>query len=109
METIKLKNTDITISELGEERTFISGTKNWRIDWAEIFGQRFEVGDTVKWIDEDAVGREKRVYKGKIEWLIVTADGEVEISTDMPTIGRLDVDSVSMIKKAKINLVKSNK
>lgn len=100
MNTIQPKNPNIKISELGEMNTFVSGNKNWRIQFAELNGNRFEVGTTVKWIDEDARGREKRVYKGKIEWLIIIDDGCVEVSTDMP-LGRLPVDELEFIKKAK--------
>ena len=97
---MKPNNTKITISDLGEQNTFVSGNKNWRIEWAEINGKRFEVGDTVKWIDTEAKGREKKVYKGKIEWLIIIDDGCVEVSTDMP-LGRLPVDEIELIKKGK--------
>lgn len=100
MKLIKPKNPKSTISELGEERTFVSGNKNYRIDWAEINGVRFEAGDIVKWIDEDAKGREKRVYKGKIEWLIIVDNGSVEVAINGP-IGRLYVDDIEMIKKAR--------
>lgn len=93
-------NSKITISELGQENTFVSGNKNWRIDWADFEGNRFEAGVTVKWIDPDARGKEKRVYKGKIEWLIIIDDGSVQMATDMP-LGRLDVDEVEFIKAAK--------
>ncbi len=103
MENIKPKNSKITISKLGEENIFVSGNKNWRVDWAEINGVRFEVGDTVKWIDEEAqmsYKRQKSVFKGKIEWIIIIDNGNVEIAADMP-LGRLPIDEVEMIKKAR--------
>jgi len=98
---MKPSNTNITISELGMERTFVSGNKNWRIDWADFNGNRFEVGTTIKWIDPDAYGKQKRVYKGKIEWLIIIDDGSVQIAIDNNETGRLDVDQVEFIKAAK--------
>jgi hypothetical protein len=94
-------NPNITISELGQERTFVSGNKNWRIDWADLNGNRFEVGTSVKWEDPDAYGKQKRIYKGKIEWLIIIDDGSVQMSIDNNEIGRLDVDQVEFIKAAK--------
>jgi hypothetical protein len=100
---MKPKNPNITISELGIENTFVSGNKNWRIDYADFNGNRFEVGTTIKWVDPDARGKEKRVFKGKIEWLIIIDDGSVQIAIDNMNIGRLDVDEVEFIKAAKKN------
>jgi hypothetical protein len=100
---MKPKNSDITISELGIENTFVSGNKNWRIDYADFNGKRFEVGTTIRWVDPDARGKEKRVYRGKIEWLIIIDDGSVQIATDIMALGRLDVDQVEFIKAAKKN------
>lgn len=100
---MKPKNPNITISELGVERTFVSGNKNWRIDYADFNGNRFEVGTSIKWIDKDARGKEKRVFKGKIEWLIIIDDGTVDIAIDHPEIGRLELESVEFIKAAKKN------
>jgi len=94
-------NPNITISELGQERTFVSGNKNWRIDWADLNGNRFEEGVTVKWVAPDAYGKQKSVYKGKIDWLIIIDDGSVQMSIDNNEIGRLDVDQVEFIKAAK--------
>jgi len=96
---MKPSNPNITISELGQENTFVSGNKNWRIDWADYKGKRFEVGVTVKWRDPDAKRGEQKVYVGKIEWLIIIDGGEVQMATDMP-LGRLDVDQVVFVKKA---------
>ena len=92
-------NPNITISELGQENTFVSGNKNWRIDWAKYKGKVFEKGVTVKWRDPDAQRGEQKVYEGKIEWLIIIDDGSVQMATDMP-LGRLDVDQVTFVKKA---------
>lgn len=96
------KNPNITISELGQENTFVSGNKNWRIDWADYKGKRFEQGVTVNWTDPDAKGKRgvQKVYVGKIEWLIIIDNGDVQVATDMP-LGRLDVDQIKFVKKAK--------
>jgi len=95
---MKPKNPNITISELGEQNTFVSGNKNWRIEWADYKGKRFEKGVTVKWFDTEARGKEQKEYIGKIEWLIIIDDGSVQVATDMP-LGRLDVDQI--VHKAK--------
>ena len=91
------KNPHITISPLGEERKFVSGNKYWLLDWAELSGNRFEIGDTVSWRDLD----EGKAFKGKIEWICIIDDGYVQISIDNPNIGRIDLDEVVMIKKGK--------
>jgi len=92
---VQSKNPHITISPLGEERKFVSGNKYWLLDWAKLNGKRFEIGDTVSWRDND----ERKIYKGKIEWICIIDDGYVEISIDNPNIGRIDLDEVVMIKK----------
>ena len=102
MQDIKPKNPKIKISELGEEKTFVSGNKNYRLEWAQNKKVRFEVGDTVKWFDKDAKSGEKRIYEGKIKWLIIVDNGSVEVATDMP-LGRLDLEEIKLIKKAKKN------
>ena len=87
---MKLKNENIKISELGEERTFLSGTKNWRIEWAELFEERFSVGDTVSFFDED----NHETYIGIINWMIVTEKGGVEVSIADTPLGRIDLESI---------------
>lgn len=87
------KNTKIKISELGEQRSFVSGNKYHFIEWAEFKGVTFKEGVMVKWKCPD----EKITYKGKIQWLIILDNGDVQISIDAP-IGRLDLDEVSLIK-----------
>lgn len=90
---LKLKNEDITIGKLGEERTFISGTKNWRIEWAELDGERYEVGTNVSFIDED----DNKEFIGHIEWMIVTADGEVQVSIADTTLGRVNLEDLQIL------------
>lgn len=87
---MKLKNEDIQIGELGEERTFVSGTKNWRIEWAELFEEKFEVGDKVSYFDEDS----EETFVGIIDWMIVTETGDVEVSIADTALGRVDLDSL---------------
>ena len=87
---MKLKNKNIKISKLGEEKTFVSGTKNWRIEWAELFEERFSVGDKVSFFDED----DHKDYFGVIDWMIVTEQGEVEVSIADTPLGRIDLESI---------------
>jgi len=91
---MNLKNENIKISELGEENTFVSGTKNWRIEWAEVHGQRFEIGTKVKFFDED----DQKEYIGVIDWIIATEDGYVEASLADTPLGRIDVESLNWAK-----------
>ena len=90
---MKLKNKNIKISELREERTFVSGTKNWRIEWAELFKKRFKVGDKVSFFDEDA----HEDYFGVIDWMIVTEQGNVEVSISDTPLGRIDLESIEHV------------
>lgn len=96
---MKPNNTDIKISELGEENTFVSGTKNWRIDYADFEGNRFEKGVRVSWGDPDTGKR----YRGVIEWLIIY-DGKVDVSIDNPHLGRLNLEELEYLGKVKNKL-----
>lgn len=91
---IKLKNENTKISELGEERTFVSGTKNWRIKWAEIFEDRFSVGDSVSYYDEDS----QDTFISTIDWMIVTEQGNVEVSLADTPLGRVDLEDLQHFK-----------
>ena len=93
---VQPKNPNIVISPLGEQRTFVSGTKNWRIDWAILNKQRFDIGDVVSWKCLDDI----KSYKGKIDWMIIVEDGNVEVSIDNPNVGRLPLDELILRKKA---------
>ena len=90
MTIIKLKNENIKIAELGEERTFVSGTKNWRIEWAELFEETFKVGDRVSYFDEDS----EETFIGKIDYIIVTENGNVEVSIADTALGRVDLEDL---------------
>jgi hypothetical protein len=85
---------DIQIGELGEERTFVSGTKHWRIEWAEIFGERFEVGHKVSFFDED----DNETFIGIIDWMIVTEQGDVEVSIANTPLYRVDLESIKHVR-----------
>ena len=89
---MELKNKNITIGELGEERKFVSGTKNWRIDFAELNGNRFEKGVKVKFDDLD----DDEEYIGLVNWIIVTEQGDVEVSFDAP-LGRVDLEDLEIV------------
>ena len=90
------KNTDIKISELGKQREFVSGNKYWLIEWAEIFGQRFQKGTKVKWTDPD----ENKTYTALIEWMIIIYDGDVQVSLADTLLGRIPLDELKLIKSA---------
>lgn len=90
---MKLKNKNIKISELGEERTFVSGTKNWRINWAELHENLFKVGTKVSFYDWD----DNKEYRGLIEWIIVTEQGDVEVSISDTPLGRIDLDLLELV------------
>lgn len=92
------KNPLITIGELQEERTFVSGNKNWRTDFAKYKGKRFEVGATVSWTYRER-GEKTEKFVGKIEWIILVDDGSVEVAIDNDSIGRLNVEEIKFIKK----------
>ena len=87
---MKLKNENIKIAELGEERAFVSGTKNWRIEWAELFEETFKVGDKVSYFDEDS----EETFIGTIDYIIVTGTGNVEVSIADTALGRVDLDDL---------------
>ena len=91
---MKLKNGDIQIGELGDERTFVSGTKNWRIKWATLFEEKFEVGDKVSYFDEDS----REMFIGLIDWMIVTETGSVEVSISDTALGRVDLEDLQHFK-----------
>jgi len=93
------KNTEIKISELGDESKFVCGYKKWQLEFADYRGNRFEPGVTVSWTDKD----ERKAYKGKIEWIILVDTGEVEVSIDNDELGRLPLDELRLIKKAPRN------
>jgi len=90
---MKLKNEDIQIGELGEERTFVSGTKNWRIEWAELFEETFKVGDRVSYFDEDS----EETFIGAIDWMIVTEQGDAQVSISDIPLGRVDLESIEHV------------
>jgi len=92
--SIKLKNTNIKISELGEEHTFVSGNKNWSLAWAKFEENLFRAGTKVEWESPDYGD----YYKGVIEYIIVVDNGNVEVSIDHPFLGRLDLDELIFIK-----------
>jgi hypothetical protein len=91
---MKPKNENITTSELGEEKTFVSGHKNWRIQWAEIFEERFSVGDKVAFFDED----DHKTFIGNIDWMIITETGDVEVSIADTPLGRIDLELLEHVK-----------
>ena len=95
--SIKPKNPNVTISELGEKRTFVSGTDNYRIEWAKLNGSTFKVGSRVRWINPETGNG----VRGTIEWLIIIDDndgGEVEVSTNHKFWGRVSLEDLTLIK-----------
>jgi hypothetical protein len=90
---MKPTNTKITISDLGDQRTFVSGSKYWFIEWAKFNGNTFKEGMQVKWFDTD----HRKWIKGPIEWLIITDNGSVEVSIDALGIGRLPLEEIKLV------------
>jgi hypothetical protein len=94
------KNPFISISELGEQSKFVSGNKYWFIESASIVDaleknkKEFKKGVKVKWTCPDTY----KQFKGKIEWLIITDEGSVEVSIDNNNVGRLELDELEIIK-----------
>jgi len=94
------RNPRIKISELGEQRGFVSGNKYWVIDWAELSGKRYEEGTLVKWKDLDAQPGEQKTYTALIDWMIIVDDGDVEVSLANTPLGRIPLDELKFIKSA---------
>lgn len=92
---IQPKNTNVTISPLGEQRIFVSGNLNWRLEWAKLNDKTFTVGTKVKWVNNET-GR--MVKASKIEWLIIIDNGDVEVATDHPHWGRMSIEDLIFIK-----------
>ena len=78
----------IEISRLEKENTFVSGTKNWNILWAIYNGVKYSIGDVIKWDKEGFI-------KGRINWMIVTEEGKVEVSINHKSVGRLPIEEIS--------------
>ena len=91
------KDKDITIGNILSEHTFVSGTKYWKIDSATYEDEEFRVGTSVGWVDIDLDDDEDDFieYRGKIDFILITEKGEVEVSIDNLNIGgRVDLDSL---------------
>ena len=91
--SVELKNTSIRISDLGEKRTFVGGNENWRLDWAEYEGNIFKAGTKVGWECPD----DGNYFEGLIEYIIIVDTGSVEVSTNHPFLGRLDLDELEIL------------
>jgi hypothetical protein len=87
---MKVKKENIKIAELGEERIFVSGTKNWRIEWAELFEETFKVGDRVSYFDEDS----GETFIGEIDYIIVTETENIEVSIADTSLGRVNLEDL---------------
>ncbi len=111
-------DTRITISELGQSNQFTSGNKYWNINWAKVDSTLFKIGFIVEWEDladkkdkwfravikqkDDPDSVKGKTYSGKIEWMIITDYGTVEISIDNPNItGRLNINEVKLVVSKK--------
>ena len=89
-----MKNISIKTSDLGKEGSFISGGKYHFIEWAERDGKRFTVGDKVSFYDTDTRTR----FEGVIDWMIVTEDGDVEVSILNAPLGRVEFENIKHVK-----------
>ncbi len=91
------KNPNVTISELGEKRTFVSGTDNYRIEWAKLNGSTFKVGSKVRWVNHETGNG----VRGTIDWLIIIDEndgGEVQVSTNNMSWGRIPLEDLTLVK-----------
>lgn len=87
------KDKNIQISELGEQRQFVIGTKYHFIEWAKYKGKTFKAGTSVKWTDKD----DNKTYAGKIDWLIIY-DGDVDVSIAKTGLGRIPLKELQFVK-----------
>jgi hypothetical protein len=98
---MKPKNPFIKIGNLlGEQESFVSGNKFFYIDSAILTDangenpKEFKQGVRVKWFCQDT----HKTYRGRIEWLIITDYGSIEVSINNPNLGRLEIDELEIIK-----------
>ena len=84
-----LKNKQVKISKLGEEKIFMSGTKYWLLEWAEINNERFINGDEIAYFDE----YKNEYCNGIIQKILAIETGCVEVITNTG-IGRLDLEEI---------------
>lgn len=61
---------------------------------AEMFEERFSVGDKVTFFDED----DHETFIGNIDWMIITETGDVEVSIADTPLGRVDLESLEHVK-----------
>ncbi len=87
-----LKNKEITVGPLLSRHVFVGNTVYFKIPFATYKGVKFSIGDTIIWEDD-------KTYKGKIDWMLVTEDGEVQVSIDNLSIGRLPIEEIQKINK----------
>jgi len=83
---------EIITSKLGEQGIFVSGNKYNYIEWAEYKGKTFRVGTKVDWCDPDDNNRR---YRGKIRWLILLGNGNVEIDFN-DKLGRVSLKDLDL-------------
>lgn len=93
---MKAKNKNITIGNTLSEHKFIGGSKYWRIDSATFEGEVFKIGDRVVWVDSDE--EEFTEYEGNIDWMMIDESGEVQVSIDNLSVGRLDLEDLIKIQ-----------
>lgn len=91
---LKPKNSLIEISEFENERSFVSGNKYYYLDWAKFKDVSFKAGDKVEWEDEYT----GKLFKGKIDWIIIIDDGSVEVSIKNSSYGRIPLQQLTLIK-----------
>ncbi|MDB4590931.1 hypothetical protein OAH77_04440 [Flavobacteriaceae bacterium] len=68
----------------------ISGCINHELQWAEIDGQRFSMGDEVHWTDDC-----EETYHGKID-LMLLIKGKVEASLSDTPLGRIPLEELKL-------------
>ena len=99
------KNKDIIIGNILSEHTFVSRTKYWKIDSATYEDEEFTTGTRVVWIDPDE--EEYVEYEGCIDWMMIDEQGNVEVSIDNQSVGRLDLEDLIKVVQPQIEIMLS--
>lgn len=89
------KNKEIKIGNIIDEGVFVSGTKYYVLDKATFEDDVFTVGVNVSWVDPDEIDHVE--YTGEVQRIILTEQGDVEVSFDSP-IGRVDLEDLTIIR-----------
>ena len=73
---IYAKGGEVKVGEKLSEHKFVSGTIYWKVPYAIFNGEKYEIGDTVYWLDKD----DYIPMRGDIDWMMIDDKGNVEVS-----------------------------